>query len=134
VTSRARSARRTVHRVRPLRRTGSARRPRRAAALAAGLLLGLAVLAGCSSEGASTSCSLDACTVTFDTGVNARASVLGVEAKLISSEGNTVTLEVAGERVTLTTGQAAVEVGGLYASLESANDQQAVVRIATNQN
>src|SRR5688500_5641979 len=58
---------------------------RRAAGLLAGLALGAAVLAGCSSEGARTDCGLDACTVTFDRGVDASANILGVEAKLISA-------------------------------------------------
>lgn len=106
---------------------------RRPAALVAGLALGLAVLAGCSSEGASTDCGLDACTVTFDRGVDARASVLGVDAKLVGADGDKVTLEVAGEQLSLTVGQQAVEAGGLYVSLDSADDSHVVVRIARNQ-
>jgi len=83
----------------------------------AGLALGAAVLAGCSSDGASTDCGLDACTVTFDRGVDAKASILGVDAKLIGVDGDKVTLEVAGEQLSLTVGQQATEVGGLYAKL-----------------
>lgn len=109
-------------------------RGRRVAGLIAGLALGLTVLAGCDSQGAQTDCSLDACTVTFDRGVDARVNILGVEAKLLNSEGDRVTLEVAGEQITLTTGQAATEVGGLWASVESADDQQVVVRLARNAN
>ena len=45
---------------------------RGAAALFAGLALGVALLAGCSSEGASTDCGLDQCTVTFDRGVEGK--------------------------------------------------------------
>ncbi|MGI5215365.1 hypothetical protein [Plantactinospora sp. CA-290183] len=105
---------------------------RRAAGLFAGLALGAAVLAGCSSEGTSTDCGLDACTVTFDRGVNAQTSVLGVEAKLIGVDGDKVTIEVAGEQLTLTTGQQATEVGGLYATVESATAEQVVVRIGRN--
>ena len=86
---------------------------RRAAGLLAGLALGVAVLAGCSSEGASTDCGLDACTVTFDRGVDASATILGVEAKLVGAEGDQVTVEVAGEQLTLTIGQQAAEVGRL---------------------
>lgn len=105
---------------------------RRLASLIAGLALGLGVLAGCSSEGASTDCGLDACTVTFDRGVDAKASVLGVDAKLIGAKGDQVTIEVAGEQLSLSVGQQAAKVGGLSVSLDSVNDSQVVVRIARN--
>jgi hypothetical protein len=108
-------------------------RPRtahRAAALVAGALLGLALLTGCGSEGASTSCGVDACTVTFDRGVNASANVLGVEAKLVAADGDKVTVEVAGEQLSLTVGQPAVDAGALSVSLDSVTDSKAVVRIA----
>ncbi|HYN97806.1 MAG TPA: hypothetical protein VES42_28535 [Pilimelia sp.] len=95
-----------------------------------GLLLTLALLAGCSSEGADTDCGLDRCTVTFDRGVDASVNILGVEAKLIGADGDRVTMEVAGERLSLTVGQAATEVGGLAVSVTSATDQQVVVDIA----
>ncbi|MFY1694484.1 hypothetical protein [Solwaraspora sp. WMMA2101] len=110
--------------------TAGRRRAGRLAASFAGLMLGAAVLAGCSSEGASTDCGLDACTVTFDRGVEASASFLGIEAKLIGAEGDQVTVEVAGEQVTLTTGQQATEVGGMAVTLEQVTDSQVVVRVA----
>ncbi|WJK44074.1 hypothetical protein O7608_23410 [Solwaraspora sp. WMMA2056] len=110
--------------------TAGRRRAGRLAASFAGLMLGAAVLAGCSSEGASTDCGLDACTVTFDRGVEASASFLGIEAKLIGAEGDRVTVEVAGEQVTLTTGQQATEVGGMAVTLEQVTDSQVVVRVA----
>jgi hypothetical protein len=100
-----------------------------AARLLAAAAFGAALLAGCSSEGADTDCGLDACTVTFDRGTDASASILGVEAKLIKTEGDTVTVEVAGEQVTLTVGQAAAEAGGFEVTLESLTDSQAAVRI-----
>jgi hypothetical protein len=103
---------------------------RRAASLATGLALGLAVLAGCDSEGAQTDCSLDACTVTFDRGVDASASILGVQAKLIGADDDKVTIEVAGEQVSATVGEKATEVGGMQVSVESVTDSQVVVKIA----
>ncbi|MEU2613472.1 hypothetical protein ABZ570_18085 [Micromonospora sp. NPDC007271] len=102
--------------------------------LLAGLALGVALLAGCSSEGASTDCGLDACTVTFDRGVEARASIFGVEARLVGAQGDQVTVEVAGERLSLTTGQQATEVGGLEVTVDSVTDQQVVLRVARNPN
>ena len=90
---------------------------RRLAAALSSAVLGLAVLAGCSSD--NVDCGLDQCTVTLEREVNASASVLGVEAKLVGADDNTVTLEIAGEQVQLTKGQQAVDVGGLQVSLDS---------------
>jgi hypothetical protein len=92
---------------------------RRTAALFAGAVLGVAVLSGCSND--NVDCSLDSCTVTLDRSVDASASVLGVDAKFIGADGDKVTVEVAGEQVSLTVGQQAVQVGGLNVSLASAN-------------
>lgn len=105
---------------------------RRAAGLLAGLALGVAVLAGCSSEGASTDCGLDACTVTFDRGVEASANILGIEAKLVGTQDDQVTVEVAGEQLTLTTGQQAAEVGGFAVTLDSVTDAEVKIRVARN--
>ncbi|MFC0528446.1 hypothetical protein [Phytohabitans kaempferiae] len=100
------------------------------ARVAIGLALAAAVLTGCSSEGADTNCGLDQCTVTFDRGVEAQASVLGIDAKLIGAEGDQVTVEVAGEQLTLTVGQQGTEVGGFNVTVESVTDSNVVVKIA----
>ncbi|MEV0154451.1 hypothetical protein AB0H57_12025 [Micromonospora sp. NPDC050686] len=103
---------------------------RRAGGLLAGLLLGAALLAGCSSQGASTDCGLDACTVTFERGVEASATILGVEAKLVGAQGDQVTVEVAGEQLSLTVGQQAASAGDLSVSLESVTDEQVKIRVS----
>jgi hypothetical protein len=100
----------------------------RLAALVSSAALGLALLAGCSSD--NVSCGLDQCTVTIDRETNASASVLGVEAKFISADENTATLEVAGEQISLTKGQQAVEVGGLLVSLDSVTNDQIGLQIS----
>ncbi len=100
----------------------------RLAALFTSAALGLAVLTGCSSD--NVDCSLDACTVTLDRTVNASASVLGVDAKFVSADADTVTLQVAGEQIQLTKGQQAVDVGGLQVSLDSVTDDNVVVQVA----
>ncbi|GGM03902.1 hypothetical protein GCM10012279_22100 [Micromonospora yangpuensis] len=105
---------------------------RRTAGLLAGLALGAALLAGCSSEGASTDCGLDACTVTFDRGVEASATILGVETRLVGAEGDQVTVEVAGEQLSLTIGQQAAEVAGFSVTLDGVTDQQVKIRVARN--
>ena len=101
----------------------------RVAALVAALALGAAGLAGCDSEGAKTDCSLDACTVTFDRGADAKASILGVEAKLVGVQGDQATVEVAGQQATLTVGQAATQTGDFELTLQSVDDKQVVVKI-----
>ena len=121
---------RTLGRVTNRRVSPSPTPLRRAAGLFAGLALGVALLSGCGSEGASTDCGLDACTVTFDRGVEASASILGVEAKLIGAQGDQVTVEVAGEQLSLTVGQQATEVGGFAVTLDSVTDQQVKIRVA----
>jgi hypothetical protein len=100
----------------------------RLASLFASAALGLAVLTGCSSD--NVDCSLDACTVTLDRTVDASASVLGVEAKFISADADTATLEVAGEQIQLTKGQQAVDVGGLLVSLDSITDSTIGIEVA----
>ena len=83
---------------------------------------------GCSSD--NVSCDLDRCTVTLQQEVNASASVLGVEAKFVSADAGTVTLEVAGERIQLTTGQQAVQVAGLQVSLDSVTGDTVSFQVA----
>ena len=100
----------------------------RLATLFSAAALGLAVLTGCSSD--NVNCGLDSCTVTLDRTVDASASVLGVEAKFVSADANTVTLEVAGEQIQLTKGQQAVDVGGLQVSLDSITDTNIGIQVA----
>ena len=105
---------------------------RRLAVAAVTLVAGLVLTTGCSSEGASTDCGIDQCTVTFNRGVDANASILGVEARLVGVDGDRATIEVGGERLTLTVGQQSSEVGGLYVRLDSVTDTEAKVRIGRN--
>jgi hypothetical protein len=90
---------------------------RRLSAALVSAALGLALLAGCSSD--NVDCGLDQCTVTIQREVNASASFLGVEAKFVKADANTATVEIAGEQIQLTKGQQAIEVGGLLVSLDS---------------
>jgi hypothetical protein len=107
------------------------RSPRWSTRLGAGLAaaaLSVAVLTGCSGE--NVDCGLDACSVSLDRSANASASVLGVEAKFVSADGDRVTVEVAGEQLQLTVGQAATQVGGLQVSLESVTADAVNLRVA----
>ena len=100
----------------------------RIAALFTAAALGLTLLTGCSSD--NVDCGLDQCTVTMDRSTSASASVLGVEAKFVSADADTVTLEVAGEQIQLTKGQQAVDVGGLQVSLNSITADQIAFQVA----
>ena len=101
----------------------------RLATLITSALLGIAVLSGCSNE--NVDCGLNACTVTIQRETNASASFLGVEAKFISADQDTVTLEVAGEQIQLTKGQQAVEVAGLQVTLDSVTADAIGLEVAT---
>ena len=101
---------------------------RRLAAALSSAALGLALLAGCSND--NVSCGLDQCTVTIDREVNASASFLGVEAKFLSADADTVTLDIAGEQISLTKGQQAVEVAGLQVSLDSVTGDTIGLQVA----
>jgi hypothetical protein len=100
------------------------------ALLVSSALLGLALLAGCGSD--NVSCGVDQCTVTIDRQVDASASVLGVEAKFVSADANTVTLDVAGEQIKLTTGQQATQVAGLQVSLDSVDADSVSFQVSRN--
>lgn len=97
--------------------------------LLAAAALGLAVLAGCSSDGVETDCSLNACTLTFDRGVSASADILGVKVELVSAQDGQATVAVAGEQVTLPVDQA-TEVGGMQVTVKSVTAEQVVVQVA----
>lgn len=103
-------------------------------ALAAVGALAAALLAGCGGgdeDGSKTKCSLNSCTVTFDRGVDASASVLGVEAKLVSVENSQATIRLAGQQVTIPVGQDASS-GGLNVAVQSITADQVVVQISAN--
>ncbi|GAA1592435.1 hypothetical protein GCM10009828_016780 [Actinoplanes couchii] len=92
-------------------------KPRRRIATAlATAALGLTLLTGCGDD---VDCGLDQCTVTIQRETNASVQVLGVEAKFVSADENTVTMDIAGEQIQLTKGQQAVDVGGLQVTLSS---------------
>ncbi|WP_327093712.1 hypothetical protein OIE68_26110 [Nocardia vinacea] len=108
--------------------------PRMLALSAFALLTPLAG-AACSSEGAGykSECQVSGCTVTFTRGVNAKASVLGIEAELVAVQGNTVTLKVAGQQLDIPVGQTQA-TNGFSATVQDVTDDKVVVRINTGVN
>ncbi|MGP4025071.1 hypothetical protein [Actinomadura sp. 3N407] len=92
-------------------------------------LLPLGAAAGCGSENATTECSVNACTVTFDRGVEASASILGVKAELVKVEGQMVTLKIAGQTVTVPAGEGE-QAEGFDVSVQSVTQDNVVVKIS----
>ncbi len=93
-------------------------------------LLGAGALAGCSGEGTDVSCNLNECTVTMDRGVDAQASVLGVDVKLVGVANDQVSLEVGGNKVSLpVNATGATEVGGLSVSVQEVTGDQVVLKV-----
>jgi len=92
------------------------------------VIFGLA-LAGCGGEGTTTNCTLDSCTVTFDRSVDAKAEILGVEARLVKVKRQDVTLEVAGTEVTAPIGQP-VDVEGFQVEVQEVTDSEVKVKIS----
>lgn len=87
---------------------------------------------GCTVQGAGvkSDCQVSGCTVTFDRGVQADAKILGVEAKLVAVNGDTVTLSVAGQQVTVPVGQTQ-PASGMDVTVQRVTDQQVVVRLSS---
>lgn len=101
-------------------------------ALALLALISALFLAGCGGEGVDTSCGLDQCTLTFDRGAEAKASILGIEVEFVGVQNDQVTMKIAGETVGLTIGQGQTEVGGLFVTLQELTSDKVVIRVSRN--
>jgi hypothetical protein len=97
------------------------------AALAAAAVLAVGSLTACSSE--NVSCNLNSCDVTFDRGVNAEASVLGVDVKLVGVDNGNVTLDVGGTNVTVPV-NGDVQAEGFDIDVQEVTDEKVVIRIS----
>ncbi|NKZ07511.1 hypothetical protein [Actinomadura latina] len=94
------------------------------------VLLPLGALAACGGENSKTSCAVNSCTVTFDRGVDASASILGVKAELVKVQGDLVTLKIAGQQVTVPVGDGGQEAEGFNVSVQSVTKDNVVVKIS----
>lgn len=98
------------------------------AVLLAVLAITLGSTTACSHQGSQTDCGLDGCTVTFPPTGSAEISVLGVRAKLLGVQGDSATLDVAGQTVTVPVGGEAA-ADGFTVRVEQVTDAAVVVRI-----
>ncbi|GAA0744068.1 hypothetical protein Drose_18305 [Dactylosporangium roseum] len=95
----------------------------------AAIVLGLGTLTACSTD--NVDCTTNACTVTFDRGVNAESSVLGVEVKLVGVDNGVVKLDVAGTTVSVPVDGTA-QAEGFDITVQKVTDEEVVVRIQTS--
>ncbi|WP_227833723.1 hypothetical protein [Nocardia macrotermitis] len=68
--------------------------------------------------------------ITFDRGVSAKASVLGVEAKLVAVNGDTVVLSVAGQEVSVPVGETRT-TSGMGVTVQQVTEEKVVVRVSS---
>ncbi|NUS42939.1 MAG: hypothetical protein HOQ24_04530 [Mycobacteriaceae bacterium] len=89
-------------------------------------------LTGCSADGPGTKsdCDLTGCTVTFDRGVDASVKVLGVEAKVVAVNGNTVTMKVGNQQVDVPVGETEPS-NGMSVTVKELTNDKVTVKIAT---
>ncbi|MFD3507930.1 hypothetical protein [Nocardia sp. NPDC058666] len=83
--------------------------------------------------GTTSECTLSGCTVTFERGVSAKASVLGIDAELVSVNGDLVTLSIGGQQVTVPVGQSQAS-NGMDVRVNEVTDEKVVVVIASGLN
>ncbi|GAA2371505.1 hypothetical protein [Dactylosporangium salmoneum] len=96
------------------------------ATFAVALVLALGGLTACSSD--NVDCTTDACTVTFDRGVQAESSVLGLKVELVGVDNGTVKLDVGGTTVSVPV-DGSTQAQGFDISVQKVTDAEVVVRI-----
>jgi hypothetical protein len=106
--------------------------PMRLAVSVATAALSAVLLAGCGGEGSDVSCSLNDCTVTFDRGVDAKASILGVNVELVGVRDDQVTVKVADQEINVPVGSAEGETqaGGLNFRVHEVTGSSVVMKVS----
>ncbi|MFI0445231.1 hypothetical protein [Actinomadura sp. 6N118] len=95
------------------------------------VLLPFATVAACGGENTKTDCNLNACTITFDRGVDASASILGIKAELVSVQGDNVTMKVGNQQITVPVGEAE-QSEGFNVQVQSVTKDNVVVKISNS--
>ncbi|MET9211051.1 MULTISPECIES: LSm family protein [unclassified Nocardia] len=83
--------------------------------------------------GTTTECNVSGCTVTFERGVSAKASVLGIDAELVAVNGDMVTLSIGGQQVTVPVGQSQA-ANGMDVRVSEVTQDKVVVVLSTGLN
>ncbi|WP_067832407.1 hypothetical protein [Actinomadura kijaniata] len=97
------------------------------------LLLPLAAAAACSSENATTDCKGNTCTVTFNRGVDASASILGVKVEMVGVQGDNVTFKVGSQQLTVPVSDGGQQAdGGVDVDVTSVTKDKVVAKISLN--
>ncbi|MDG6103497.1 hypothetical protein Daura_35625 [Dactylosporangium aurantiacum] len=102
---------------------------RRLATVAAALAIGVGALTACSSD--NVDCTTNACTVTFDRGVEAESSVLGVDVKLVGVDNGVVKVDVGGTTVSVPV-DGSTQAQGFDITVQKVTDSQVVIRVQTS--
>src|SRR3954453_3150777 len=102
---------------------------RRLATVTAAIVLGMGALTACSSD--NVDCTTNACTVTFDRGVEAESSVLGVDVKLVGVDNGVVKVDVGGTTVSVPVDGSA-QAQGFDITVQKVTDSQVVIRVQTS--
>ena len=85
---------------------------------------------GCASKNGDVSCNLSVCTVTLDRGADAKASVLGIDVKLVNASADQVTVDGGGNQVVVPTGGGEVQAGGLNVKVDKVTADQVVLKVS----
>ena len=102
---------------------------RRLATVAAALVIGMGALTACSSD--NVDCTTNACTVTFDRGVEAESSVLGVDIKLVGVDNGVVKVDIEGTTVSVPV-DGSTQAQGFDITVQKVTDSQVVIRVQTS--
>ncbi|MFC9974064.1 hypothetical protein ACFVH6_24505 [Spirillospora sp. NPDC127200] len=94
------------------------------------LLLPLGAAAACGGENTTTDCSVNACTITFDRGVDASANILGAKVELVDVQGDTVTLKIGGQQVSVPLENEQQQADGFNVDVTSVTKDKVVVKVS----
>ncbi|WP_280234478.1 hypothetical protein [Nocardia cyriacigeorgica] len=81
-------------------------------------------------DGYTSECKVEGCLITFERGVDAEASVLGLKIKVVKVEGNTVSLSVGGQEVTVPVGESG-SLDGNTISVREVTDDKVVINVSS---
>ncbi len=101
----------------------------RLATVAAALVIGMGALTACSTD--NVDCTTNGCTVTFDRGVEAESSVLGIDVKLVGVDNGVVKVDVGGTTVSVPVDGSA-QAEGFNISVQKVTDSEVVIRVQTS--